>query len=341
MVCQGVILAKSEQFAYFCRNNKRLAMDVTIKFVDFWNGFTPNDNFIIDALKSKFNVIVLDDDAKEEPELLFCSAFGEKHFKYSRCIKVYYTAENDIPNFNFYDYAISFFDIKFGDRHLRYPMYVSYPEYRFLGKGLIEKDQALNRGFCSVVVSNGYSNAPMRELVWQRLNEYREVASGGRYKNNIGGPVADKMEFIGQYKFNLALENSKVDNYTTEKIVEPMVAHSVPIYWGNRYVGQEFNKDAFIDVSDFKDVDAAIEYIRKIDNDDEMYIKMLTAPKLAPDAIIDWDERLQDFLVDIVKSKRKYMCQYGHSKKIYEEGKIKEKLVNIKLFRGIGRRLIK
>lgn len=316
-------------------------MDVTIKFVDFWKGFTPNDNFIIDALKCKFNVIVLGDDAKEEPELLFCSAFGGEHFKYSRCIKVYYTAENDIPNFNHYDYAISFFDIKFGDRHLRYPMYVTYPEYHLLKDAPMERSHALDRGFCSVVVSNGNSNDPMRELVWQRLNEYREVASGGRFRNNIGGPVADKMEFISRYKFNLALENSKVDNYTTEKIVEPMAAHSVPIYWGNRYVDQEFNKDAFIDVSDFSNVDAAIDYIRKIDNDDDMYLKMLNAPKLAADVPVDWDERLQDFLGDIIKSKRKYMCRYGHSKKIYEEGKIKEKLVNIKLFRGIGRRLIK
>ncbi|MBR6638894.1 MAG: glycosyltransferase [Muribaculaceae bacterium] len=316
-------------------------MDITIKFVDFWKGFTPNDNFLLNALKGRYNVTILDDKSKDEPDLLFCSAFGIEHLHYENCIKVYYTAENDIPDFNQYDYAISFFDIKFGDRHLRYPMYVAYPEYHLLKDAPMERSHALDRGFCSVVVSNGNSNDPMRELVWQRLNEYREVASGGRFRNNIGGPVADKMEFIGKYKFNLALENSRVDNYTTEKIVEPMAAHTVPIYWGNRYVDQEFNKDAFIDVSDFDSVDRAIEYIRKVDSDDELYMKILNAPKLAVDAPVDWNDRLQAFLDHIVKNGRHYICQYGYSRKMYEERKIKERLVNVRILRGFARRFLK
>lgn len=317
-------------------------MDITIKFVDFWEGFTPNDNFLLNALKGRYNVTILDDKSKDEPDLLFCSAFGIEYLHYENCIKVYYTAENDIPDFNQYDYAISFFDIKFGDRHLRYPMYVAYPEYnRLIGGSPISREVALSRDFCSVVVSNGYSNAPMRELVWQRLDEYKTIASGGRYRNNVGGPVDDKMEFIGRYKFNLALENSKVDNYTTEKIVEPMVAQTIPIYWGNRFVCEEFNKESFIDVSDFDSLDRAIEYIRQVDNDDELYMKILRAPKLATDAPVDWSDRLQVFLTQIIENGRHYICQYGHSRKLYEERKIKERLVNVKILRGFARRFLK
>lgn len=120
-----------------------------------------------------------------------------------------------------------------------------------------------------------------------------------------------------------------------------MAAHTVPIYWGNRYVDQEFNKDAFIDVSDFDSVDRAIEYIRKVDSDDELYMKILNAPKLAVDAPVDWNDRLQAFLDHIVKNGRHYICQYGYSRKMYEERKIKERLVNVRILRGFARRFLK
>ncbi len=311
---------------------------ITVRFVDFWPGFDPNNNFLLRALQNKYDVTVLDT-SKESPDFLFCSAFGHKHFQYPDSIKIYFTGENDVPNFNYYDYALSFREISFNDRHLRYPLYHLYCNIATLNNSSEIPDDTtlLNRGFCSIVVSNAKSSHPMREEIWYRLEQYKPISSGGRYKNNVGGPVADKEEFIKGYKFNLALENSQVDGYTTEKIVEPFLSFTVPIYWGNKHVGNDFNKEAFIDISDFATLDNAVDYICSIDHDDKAYLKMLHAPKLTSDNAIDWDERLSDFLYRIVDQGKKQVAQYGHSRDIVINQQIKEQLYSTALLRKICR----
>ena len=64
--------------------------------------------------------------------------------------------------------------------------------------------------FCSMVVSNAQVSNPIRERFFRLLSEYKQVDSGGRLWNNVGGPVADKQKFISGCKFNIAFENSAV-----------------------------------------------------------------------------------------------------------------------------------
>ena len=59
-----------------------------------------------------------------------------------------------------------------------------------------------------------------------------------------------------------------MDGYTTEKLIQPFMAGSIPIYYGNPLVAEEFNRNAFIDCNVFdNDFDAVIEEIKRIDND--------------------------------------------------------------------------
>ncbi|NBV52362.1 MAG: hypothetical protein EBR83_02330, partial [Verrucomicrobia bacterium] len=90
------------------------------------------------------------------------------------------------------------------------------------------------------------------------------------------------------YKFTLAFENSVSDGYTTEKLVEPMLAGSLPIYWGNPQVALDFNPRSFIDVSAFPDFDAAIDHILKVDADDELYLSYLREPWFNGDTPPSW-----------------------------------------------------
>lgn len=48
--------------------------------------------------------------------------------------------------------------------------------------------------FCSFVYSNADA-AKCREKIFSKLSEYKQVNSGGRYNNNVGGPVSSKLEF--------------------------------------------------------------------------------------------------------------------------------------------------
>ena len=52
--------------------------------------------------------------------------------------------------------------------------------------------------------------------------------------------VSNKMDFIKDYKFVISFENSSNPGYTTEKLIEPMLVNSIPIYWGNTEVGARY-----------------------------------------------------------------------------------------------------
>ena len=246
---------------------------IRIAFSDFWDVFDPNDNFITDALREKFEVEI-----GKDPDFVFCSIFGRKYLKYD-CARIYYTGENIAPDFNLVDYAMGFPDIDFYDRYLRLPHYVLYPRACELAqkKPSLPDRELTDRKFCSYVISNSIC-APERTALLEKLSQYKELASGGRYRNNVGGPVADKIEFSKGYKFSIAFENSGSRGYTTEKIMESFAADTVPIYWGNPDIAKEFDPQSFINCHDFDSFDNVVEYVKKVDNDDELYLKMVKTP---------------------------------------------------------------
>ncbi len=253
---------------------------VKIAFSDFWDDFDPNDNFITAALKKHFNVILSD-----EPDFVFCSNFGNRHLKYD-CVKIFYTGENLCPDFNLVDYAMGFQPITFDDRYLRLPLYVLYD--RAVSEALKKHELAsgcdpAKRKFCNYVISNAISD-PARDEMIELLEGYKHVDSGGRYRNNVGGPVKDKIEFEKDYKFTMCFENSSAKGYTTEKIMEAFAGCTVPIYWGNPDIASEFNPKAFINCHDFQSFEDVVEEVRRIDGDDERFLEMLREPVLANDS---------------------------------------------------------
>jgi len=98
------------------------------------------------------------------------------------------------------------------------------------------------------------------------------------YLNNVGGPVKNKVEFIRDHKFTIAFENSSFPGYTTEKIFEPMLVNSIPLYWGNPLVNRDFNTKSFLNYHDYPNIDAFIEKIIEIDTNRHMYLDMLAQP---------------------------------------------------------------
>ena len=56
-----------------------------------------------------------------------------------------------------------------------------------------------------------------RTRIFDLLSAYKPVASGGKWRNNVGGPMADKIAFQSKYRFVIAFENSSTSGYLTEK----------------------------------------------------------------------------------------------------------------------------
>lgn len=58
-------------------------------------------------------------------------------------------------------------------------------------------------------------------------------------------PIPDKRDAIRPYRFHLALENSIVDHYWTEKLADAYLGRSFPLYLGAPNVGDSFPEDSF------------------------------------------------------------------------------------------------
>ncbi len=287
---------------------------IKIKFVDFWEHWDQNNNFLVNILNKYFKV-----EFSENPDYVFFSNFSKRldHMKYKDAVKIFYTQENICPDFNFCDYGIGFEYLSFGDRYLQFPLcyinerygkdWIRMSRKHFMSEA--ESEQLLNRGFCSFVVSNKYADS-IRDEVFDKLTEYKEVASGGRYKNNIGFPkgVPDKFEFVSKYKFSLCFENSSHPGYYTEKLIEGFGGKTVPIYWGDPRITDIFNTKSFINLNDCKDVNEMISRIIEIDSDPEKYKAMLKEPALRLESASIWQkkqEELENFLLDIFKPDKK------------------------------------
>lgn len=246
---------------------------VRLAFADFWKDFDPARNYFTDLLSQRFEVQLSDD-----PDLLIYSCFGETHRRY-RCIRVFYTGENVRPDFRRCDYAFTFDHLP----EAAYPQHYRLPLcYRRNPEGLVKREfdpravLAEKTRFCNFVYSN--DRCEKRNTFFRKLCDYKPVDSGGKYLNNIGGPVRDKAAFLRQYKFTIAFENESYPGYTTEKIVDPMHAQSLPIYWGNPLVHLDFNPKSFLNYHDHGSDEALIERIIELDQNDELYLEYLRQP---------------------------------------------------------------
>jgi hypothetical protein len=119
------------------------------------------------------------------------------------------------------------------------------------------------------------------------------------------------------------MENSKNNNYITEKILHGFAANVIPVYWGAENIHDYFNKDRFINVKSFNidDINDAIDMIIMILNDDNKFIDMINKPIYANNYIpltinnISLDVK---HLLNIEKKQRKKFITFGGPKFNYQ-----------------------
>ena len=274
--------------------NKKL---LRINFTDFWEGFEKTNNFFYHLLSERYDLVI-----SENPELLIFSVYGRDHQIYN-CTKLFYTAENSKSNFNVCDYSISFENLPTLKQY-QLPHYVirvlESNDLKKLEKQLSRKEAeqilAAKTDFCCTVVSN--PNALERNEFFEMLNQVKKVNSGGRYKNNVGGPVENKRAFCNKHKFVFAFENEKASGYLTEKLTDALLSNAIPIYSGDPNVAKTFNSNRFINYDEFQNKDDLIKTILDLDGDDDRFIEMLKEPVFCNRKTPDFfdSDRLLDFI---------------------------------------------
>mgnify|MGYP002081783418 CR=1 FL=1 len=315
-------------------NGEMIMERIRFAYADMWNNFNPDWFRLIRILKEKYDIVT----DYENPDYVICGPFGHDYLKYD-CPRIFYTGEALAPDFNLYDYAIGFDHIDFSVRYLRVPIYALETEHFALAKQKHELPDEFYLGkerFCNFVVSNG-NGIPEREQFFKKLCERKKVDSAGRYLNNMpdGKNVDDKIEFQKQYKFTIAFENSIMDGYITEKIVQAWAAGTVPVYYGGNGVAKDFNRKAFIDVTEFESMDACIEHVLYLDEHPEAYLRIAKEPIFVPghETDLDYEGKILAFFEQIFHPQDGYKYRRNSKRTMwggaYEQG-IRENTASIR-----------
>jgi len=130
---------------------------------------------------------------------------------------------------------------------------------------------------------------PHRIKYFNLVSQYKKVDALGECCKNTDIPTSrhisnDKetyndiaVELYKDYKFVLAIENTDMDGYFTEKLNNPLIANSIPIYWGNNKVFDYINKKRVIYIPDYTE-DELLNVIKRIDNYDAEYQNIINEP---------------------------------------------------------------
>lgn len=254
----------------------------------FTDTFGSIEKFFIEVLSREFEVERND----VNPDYLIFGDrnFGNNNVNYDnkKCVKIFYTGENERAwNYRCH-YAITFDHID-SEQHYRLPLYVVY-DYENRNRGVphtgtserTTSDLAEPRGFCSFIVKN--PSCEKRNSFFHKLSAYKQVTSAGPLFNNHPilprdvDSVRTKLEFLPKFKFNMCFENSSYPGYATEKLYEALIGKTVPIYWGSPTIDCDFNPRAFLNWHDYLDDDKFLDAIIRLDNDWEMYNNMFFEP---------------------------------------------------------------
>ncbi|MBQ3194503.1 MAG: hypothetical protein IJB59_13145 [Oscillospiraceae bacterium] len=296
---------------------------VKVKFVGKWEGIQPQDNLICYWLmKNGYDVQVT-----EDADYIICDIFGEPLYDYCKYpqIRILECGENYTPDFNVVDYAVCRYPISFGDRSFYLPGCTN-PGPKWLG--LAEKDRNYPDSFLEEkiyfanLITSHDSEHNYRSRFFEKLNAYKRVESPGTYLNNMpDGKTVDwlndsKSQFQRQCKFTICFESTSHYGFITEKITDAFFSDTVPIYFGSPNITDIFNEKAFINVSDYESLDAVVERIRQLDQDDEKYLEMLRQPILKDkDLPRRMDEELEKFILHIFE--QPYEQAYRRSRVYY------------------------
>ncbi len=99
----------------------------------------------------------------------------------------------------------------------------------------------------AVSVMASYKKSTQGHLARPRLVETLQKCLGDRVLplGRDAGMVADKWDALAPYKYHIALENSRVNHYITEKLTDAYLADCFPFYWGAPNVGDYFNPETY------------------------------------------------------------------------------------------------
>lgn len=223
--------------------------------IDFTNGLSFQDSpgEILGELTREYELI----HDPVNPAVIVFGPYGN-NVPQGNYLRVGYFCENFLPDMSACDYG---FGIPYAEeinhpRYCRIDFHGFNPEQLVKPAGYADSVMAHHTHFCNFLYGN---RVPYREEFFRELSRYKQVDAPGKSMRNMPPLSTDqeqniwesKRNFIRRYKFTIAFENYTYPGYFTEKLLDPMLAGSMPVYLGNPDIGRHFNTGSFVNGRDF------------------------------------------------------------------------------------------
>ena len=296
---------------------------IYVKYMDFWPAFQLERFDVHRILLERYEVIQSDN-----PDYVIFGEFGGENYGIENrinCIKLFLSIENRDPNFDNTDYAIGIHYIDMGDRYFRKPTETHQLSaiQTVYNVTQVKNIDIPSKKFCAWVVSNG--GGTERNKFFDKLSQYKVVDSGGSFRNNVGGPVGDKLEFLSHYKFSICFENSKTQGYISEKLVDAFEAGTIPIYFGDDTILELLNNKSYIHVKSEDEFDEKIELIKQIDNNDTLYQEMIREKIVIDDTRYAKElQKYKDFIYHVIEQDKEKAKRFKRTNENFKKDENKE-----------------
>lgn len=111
-----------------------------------------------------------------------------------------------------------------------------------------------------------------------------DVMGGGYQRFDV------KADGLARYRFSVVIENSREENYFTEKIIDALLCRTVPIYWGCPNIGDYFDTSGMIVCEDMESLQQAIATVNE--QEYEKRLKVIEANRTIASTYIDYYGRI-------------------------------------------------
>ena len=228
---------------------------IKIKFTNGLN-FEGCRKDILNYLEPYYKFIDSDD-----PDFIVFGSTGNDIPAHGAYVRIGYYSENFIPDMSICDWG---FGIPY-EEEIKSSKYKRIDWHGF-DPNLLVKDNNIDiekiihnkTKFCNFVYSN---RVPYRENFFTQLSKYKRIDAPGKSMNNMssfdsnkqGDIWQRKQSFLSEYKFTIAFENYSYPGYNTEKLLDPMIVSSIPIYFGNPEIARHFNTKSFVNAHNYVD----------------------------------------------------------------------------------------
>ena len=159
--------------------------------------------------------------------------------------------------------------------HTGTPWFVnkSYDELVDLNEKSVEKTKNISIITSNKLVTDGHKK---RFEFAMKLKKYfnDEIDLYGRGINDF----EDKWDALAPYKYNICIENSKQDDYFTEKINDCFLSFTFPIYYGCNNLKKYYSPNSFKEI-DINNYDSSLRTIENILNEKSHYNEHLNSIK--------------------------------------------------------------